>query len=106
MQGIELGFANRRTCSPSLRAMPRCPSNLISWSQPGPDGGLSARAGWHGRMKPGGLERVRMGRETRHPDRRLVFHVEPKREPVAGKAITRDLPPRLPIISQTVPKAP
>src|SRR4051812_44896573 len=26
---------------------------------------LSARAGWQGRMKPGGLERVRIGRETR-----------------------------------------
>src|SRR3954453_9497547 len=26
-------------------------------------GGLSASAGWQGRMKPGGLERVRIGRE-------------------------------------------
>jgi hypothetical protein len=50
---------------PSFRGMTRYPSNLISWSQPGPAGGLSASAGWQGRMKPGGLERVRIGRETR-----------------------------------------
>jgi len=36
-----------------------------SCSQPGPDGGLSASAGWQGSMKPGGLERERIGRETR-----------------------------------------
>src|SRR6187200_3083728 len=47
----------------SLRAITRLPSNLIS-SQPGPDGGLSASAGLHGRMKPSGLERDRSGRET------------------------------------------
>jgi hypothetical protein len=36
----------------------------LDFVQPaGPDGGLSARAGWQGRMKPGGLERVRIGRE-------------------------------------------
>ena len=57
--------AHRRTRSPSLRAITRYPSNLISCSQPGPDGGLSASAGWHGRMKPSGLERDRIGRETR-----------------------------------------
>jgi hypothetical protein len=45
--------ANGRTCT-----WTRYPSNLISCSQFGPDGGLSASAGWHGRMKPGGLERV------------------------------------------------
>src|SRR3954451_19005759 len=45
--------------------MTRYPSNLISCSQPGPDGGLSASAGWHGRMKPAGLHRGRIGRETR-----------------------------------------
>src|SRR3954463_11086437 len=57
--------AHRRTRFPSLRAITRYPSNLISCSQPGPDGGLSASAGWQGRMKPGGLERDRIGRETR-----------------------------------------
>src|SRR4051812_48025583 len=50
------------------------PSNLISCSQPGPAGGLSASAGWQGWMKPGGLERDRIGRETRQSivDRHLT----------------------------------
>src|SRR3954451_24035455 len=36
--------------------MTRCPLNLISCSQSSPGGGLFARAGRQGRMKPGGLE--------------------------------------------------
>jgi hypothetical protein len=48
-----------------LQAITRYPSNLISCSQPGPDGGLSASEGWQGKMKPGGLERDRSGREMR-----------------------------------------
>jgi hypothetical protein len=39
------------------------PIQLDLCSEPGPDGGLSASAGWHGRMKPGGFERDRIGRE-------------------------------------------
>jgi hypothetical protein len=57
--------AHRRRRSPSFRATTLYPSNLISCSQPGPAGGLSASAGWQGWMKPGGLERDRIGRETR-----------------------------------------
>ena len=44
--------AQTRTCSRSLRAMTQYPSNLISCSQPGSAGGLSATAGWQGRIKP------------------------------------------------------
>lgn len=46
-----------------LAAAPRRP-NLISCNQPGPDGGLSANAGWQGRLNPSSLERDRSGRET------------------------------------------
>src|SRR6476646_6209657 len=46
-----------------LAAAPRRP-NLISCNQPGPDGGLSANAGWQGRLNSSSLERDRSGRET------------------------------------------
>jgi hypothetical protein len=61
---------------------------LISCSQSGPDGGLSASAGWQGRMKPGGLERDRIGRETRqgqHLNRlRLRLRISGRMDEVAG----------------------
>jgi hypothetical protein len=38
-----------------LQAITRYPSNLISCSQPGPDGGLSASEGWQGQDEAGRL---------------------------------------------------
>jgi hypothetical protein len=58
--------AHRRTRSPSLRAMTRWRSNLISCSQPGPDGGLSASPGCRRRIKPRGLA-TRAHRPRRTP---------------------------------------
>jgi hypothetical protein len=57
-------LSGRRTTASPLSAAPRYPSNLISCSSRGLNGGLPASAGWQGRMKPGRLERDRSGRET------------------------------------------
>jgi hypothetical protein len=42
------------TSAPSLRAMMRNPSCLISWSHTPPEGSVSVLLGRHGAMKPAG----------------------------------------------------
>ena len=54
------GRLQSRTWSPSLRATRRKPSCLISCSQTGAEGGLSAFVGKHGAMKPVGKTRCNM----------------------------------------------